>query len=203
MLQKLLSLRFRKKSVDNQDDLTRKERKDIEKQKLVKSDEENVEDFDDISFIVDYIGSDYVSEAQSVPLLMETLKRIKKQHTKTIRVDLVLRKGILKVTDNEQGALLITAPLYAIALCAQEQLRGFETVFALNITRRRIHLCHVFEGGSRLEVKKTLIHCFSFFVLFIFSRALENESETLINKSSVNKQRMCETRGYRKHGSKV
>lgn len=110
---------------------------------------------DELSFIVDYIGSDFVSEAQSVPLLMETLKRIKKQHHKTVRVDLVLKSGILKVIDNEQrGALLITAPLYAIALAAQERLRGFETAFALNITRRRIHMCHVFQAGSRLEVRR-------------------------------------------------
>ena len=116
--------------------------------------EKLVDDCDELSFIVDYIGSDYVSEAQSVPLLMETLKRIKKQHHKTIRVDLVLKSGILKVIDNEQrGALLITAPLYAIALAAQERLRGFETAFALNITRRRIHMCHVFQAGSRLEVR--------------------------------------------------
>eukprot|EP00111_Clytia_hemisphaerica_P006364 TCONS_00018439-protein len=118
----------------------------------VNNDEDKTDNYDELSFIVDYIGSDYVSEAQSVPLLMETLKRIKKQHHKTIRVDLVLKSGILKVIDNEQsGALLITAPLYAIALAAQEQLRGFETAFALNITRRRIHMCHVFQAGSRLE----------------------------------------------------
>ena len=118
------------------------------------ADERLAEDHsDELSFIVDYIGSDFVSEAQSVPLLMETLKRIKKQHHKTVRVDLVLKSGILKVIDNEQrGALLITAPLYAIALAAQERLRGFETAFALNITRRRIHMCHVFQAGSRLEV---------------------------------------------------
>lgn len=119
--------------------------------RLVKSDDDTLQEFDDLSFIVDYIGSDYVSEAQSVPLLMETLKRIKKQHSKPIRVDINLKSGIFKVTDNEQGALLITAPLYAIALCAQEQLRGFETTFALNITRRRIHMCHVFQAGSYLE----------------------------------------------------
>ena len=130
---------------------------DSEREKLVKNEEDNLEDFDDISFIVDYIGSDYVPEAQSLPLLLETAKKIKKQHTKVVRVDLTLRRGVLKVTDNEQGALLITAPLYAIALCAQEQLRGFETTFALNITRRRIHLCHVFQAGSRLEVNIFLL----------------------------------------------
>lgn len=109
--------------------------------------------FDDLSFFVDYIGSDYISEAQSIPLLLETLKRIKKQHTKTMRADLSLKGGIFKVKDiKEQGALLITAPMYAIALCAQEYLRGFETTFALNITRRRIHMCHVFKAKSRLEV---------------------------------------------------
>ena len=109
--------------------------------------------FDDLSFFVDYIGSDYISEAQSIPLLLETLKRIKKQHTKTMRADLSLKGGIFKVKDiKEQGALLITAPMYAIAICAQEYLRGFETTFALNITRRRIHMCHVFKAKSRLEV---------------------------------------------------
>ena len=135
---------------------------DDEKVRLIatnqnKSEHERVEDYDDLSFIVDYIGSDYVSEAQSVPLLMETLKRIKKQHHKTIRVDLLLKSGVLKVVDTEQsGALIITAPLYAIALVAQEQLRGFESAFALNITRRRIHMCHVFQAGSRLEVYNIL-----------------------------------------------
>ena len=133
---------------------------DSEREKLVKNEEDNLEDFDDISFIVDYIGSDYVPEAQSLPLLLETAKKIKKQHSKAVRVDLTLRRGVLKVTDNEQGALLITAPLYAIALCAQEQLRGFETTFALNITRRRIHLCHVFQAGSRLEVNIFLLVAF-------------------------------------------
>ena len=132
--------------------------------------EKMVDDYDELSFIVDYIGSDYVSEAQSVPLLMETLKRIKKQHHKTIRVDLVLKSGILKVIDNDQrGALLITAPLYAIALAAQERLRGFETAFALNITRRRIHMCHVFQAGSRLEVRiDTLYFDFMSYIYFLF-----------------------------------
>ena len=140
---------------------------DSETEKLVKTEEDNSNNFDDISFIVDYIGSDYVPEAQSLPLLLETAKKIKKQHTKGIRVDLTLRRGVLKVTDNEQGALLITAPLYAIALCAQEQLRGFETTFALNITRRRIHLCHVFQAGSRLEVNIFLLAGFCHVALFL------------------------------------
>lgn len=127
-----------------------------------------IEEYDDLSFIVDYIGSDYISEAQSVPLLMETLKRIKKQHHKTIRVDLVLKSGVLKVIDNEKRALLITAPLYAIALAAQEQLRGFETAFALNVTRRRIHMCHVFQTGSRLEVILCASLClFAFFDQYV------------------------------------
>ena len=112
---------FKKKNGQNSSRQSRRKSSEIhltedEKEKLVVSNSKNVEraeGLDDLSFIVDYIGSDYVSEAQSVPLLMETLKRIKKQHHKTIRVDLVLKSGILKVIDNEQsGALLITCLLY-------------------------------------------------------------------------------------------
>jgi len=165
---------FRKKNSQNLSGQSSRKSSEIhltedEKDKLVvsnpKDDHERAEGLDDLSFIVDYIGSDYVSEAQSVPLLMETLKRIKKQHHKTIRVDLVLKSGVFKVIDNEQsGALIITAPLYAIALAAQEQLRGFETAFALNITRRRIHMCHVFQAGSRLEVRYYFLY-FSHYLL--------------------------------------
>lgn len=140
---------------------------------------EKFEEYDDLSFIVDYIGSDYISEAQSVPLLMETLKRIKKQHPKTIRVDLVLKSGVLKVIDNEKRALLITAPLYAIALAAQEQLRGFETAFALNITRRRIHMCHVFQAGSRLEVCRIFVFLSAVRILQNFRKRGERDFTTI------------------------
>ena len=118
----------------------------------VTTQEVRTESEEELSFFVDYLGSDQISEAQSVPLMMETLKRIKKQHTRTIRAEFVLQDGILKVSNEQQGALLITAPLYAVALCAQEQLRGFDSTFAINITRRRVHMCHVFQAGSRLEV---------------------------------------------------
>ena len=155
---------------------------DIPENERLVTEDDNVEVFDDLSFIVDYIGSDYISEAQSIPLLLETLKRIKKQHTKTMRVDLVLNGGICKVTDNEQGALLITAPLYAIALCAQEYLRGFETTFAINITRRRIHMCHVFQAGSRLEVS------FTIYSLICFSK---NNDNTNIKNQQTKKYSRC------------
>eukprot|EP00794_Sanderia_malayensis_P018095 gene18095-19903_t len=121
--------------------------------KLYSATEQHVEEDEDeaLPFIIDYLGFDQISEAQSLPLMKETLKKIKKHHTKTIRVDFVIHDGILKVSNVSQGALLITAPLYAVALCAQEQLRGFDSTFAINITRRRVHLCHVFQAGSRLE----------------------------------------------------
>ena len=123
--------------------------------KLFSSLDHHVEEDEEIlPFIVDYLGFDHISEAQSIPLMKETLKKIKKSHTKSVRVDFVVHDGILKVSDVAQGALLITAPLYAVALCAQEQLRGFDSTFAINITRRRVHLCHVFQAGSKLEVNK-------------------------------------------------
>ena len=113
-----------------------------------------VEDFgsEQLHFIVDYIGSAHISEAQSVPLLLETLKRIKKQQFETIRVDFTILDGVLKVSNVESNALLLTAPLYAVSLCAKEQLRGYEHTFGLNITRKKIHMCHAFQAGSKLEV---------------------------------------------------
>jgi hypothetical protein len=107
-----------------------------------------------LHFIVDFVGSATISEAQSVQILSETLKRVKKQQLRAMRVDFNIRDGILKVSSVESNALLLTAPLYAIALCAQEQLRGFDNCFALNITRKRTHMCHVFQAGSRLEVRE-------------------------------------------------
>lgn len=106
-----------------------------------------------LHFIVDFIGSSTISEAKSVQILSETLKRVKKQQLRTIRVDFEIIDGILKVSSVESKALLLTAPLYAVALCAQEQLRGFEKCFALNITRKKLHMCHVFEARSGLEVR--------------------------------------------------
>lgn len=115
----------------------------------------NVEELpsEQLHFIVDFIGSSTISEAKSVQILSETLKRVKKQQLRIMRVDFTITDGILKVSCVESSALLLTAPLYAIALCAQEQLRGFDNCFALNITRRKTHMCHVFEAGSRLEVR--------------------------------------------------
>ncbi|KAK3697424.1 hypothetical protein QZH41_019237, partial [Actinostola sp. cb2023] len=113
----------------------------------------NVEEMpvEHLHFIVDFVGSCTISEAKSVQILSETLKRVKKQQLRTMRVDFTIRDGILKVNSVESNTLLLTAPLYAIALCAQEQLRGFDNCFALNITRKKTHMCHVFEAGSRLE----------------------------------------------------
>lgn len=110
-----------------------------------------------LHFIVDFVGSAAISEAQSVQILSETLKRVKKQQLRSVRVDFTIRDGILKVSCVESNALLLTAPLYAIALCAQEQLRGFDNCFALNITRKRAHICHVFQAGSCLEVSKNYL----------------------------------------------
>ena len=105
-----------------------------------------------VHFIVDFVGSSTISEAKSVQILSETLKRVKKQQLRTMRVDFTIDDGILKVNAVESNALLLTAPLYAVALCAQDKLRGFDNCFALNITRKRTHMCHVFEAGSSLEV---------------------------------------------------
>lgn len=116
-----------------------------------------------LHFIVDYIGSAHISEAQSVPLLLETLKRIKKQQFETIRVDFTILDGVLKVSNVETNALLLTAPLYAVSLCAKEQLRGYEHTFGMNITRKKIHMCHAFQAGSKLEVSRTQLK-FNLFV---------------------------------------
>ena len=116
-----------------------------------------VEDYssEELHFIVDYVGSASISEAQSLTRMMETLKRVKKlQIRSSIRVDFTIRDGILIVSCVESNSLILTAPLYAIALCAQEQLRGFDSTFGLNITRKKTHMCHVFEAGSQLEVRK-------------------------------------------------
>ncbi|XP_067053198.1 uncharacterized protein [Acropora muricata] len=105
----------------------------------------------ELHFIVDYVGSAQISEAKSITRMLETLKRIKKQQIRSIRVNFTIRDGILLVSSFESNSLVLTAPLYAIALCVQEQLRGFDTTFGLNITRRKTHMCHVFEAGSQLE----------------------------------------------------
>lgn len=119
-----------------------------------------VEDFssEQLHFIVDYIGSAHISEAQSVPLLLETLKRIKKQQFETIRVDFTILDGVLKVSNVDSNALLLTAPLYAVSLCAKEQLRGYEHTFGMNITRKKIHMCHAFQAGSKLEVGCSIVY---------------------------------------------
>lgn len=113
-----------------------------------------VEDYstEELHFIVDYVGSAQISEAKSVTRMMETLKRIKKQQIRSIRVDFIIRDGILLVSSMDSKSLILTAPLYAIALCVQEQLRGFDSTFGLNITRKKTHMCHVFQAGSQLEV---------------------------------------------------
>lgn len=114
-----------------------------------------VEDYSsgELHFIVDYVGSAQISEAKSITRMMETLKRIKKQQVRSIRVNFTIRDGILLVSTVESNSLILTAPLYAIALCAQEQLRGFDSTFGLNITRKKTHMCHVFQAGSQLEVR--------------------------------------------------
>ena len=109
---------------------------------------------EELHFIVDYVGSAQISEAKSITRMMETLKRIKKLQVRSIRVNFTIRDGILLVSSCESNSLILTAPLYAIALCAQEQLRGFDSCFGLNITRKKTHMCHVFEAGSKLEVRK-------------------------------------------------
>ncbi|XP_032222674.2 uncharacterized protein LOC5521422 isoform X1 [Nematostella vectensis] len=106
---------------------------------------------EEFHFIVDYIGSANISEAQSVQLLLETIKRVKKQQLRTIRVDFVIREGMLKVNSVDTNGSILTAPLYAVAQCAQEQVRGFDHCYGLNITRKSNHMCHVFQAGSHLE----------------------------------------------------
>ena len=146
--------KFRKKHSDKKQ--TELEVINSTEREEISANNDNIEDFNDLSFILDYIGSDYVSEAKSEAILLDTLKRIKKQHAKAIRVDFIIKNGILKISECEHGALLITAPSYAVALCARDEVPGFETNFGLNITRRRIHMCHVFQTGSELEVRCSL-----------------------------------------------
>ena len=121
---------------------------------LSQTESRTVEDFSygELHFIVDYVGSAQISEAKSITRMMETLKRIKKNQVRSIRVNFTIRDGILLVSSYETNSLILTAPLYAIALCAQEQLRGFDSTFGLNITRKKTHMCHVFQAGSQLEV---------------------------------------------------
>lgn len=127
---------------------------------LPQVDNRTVEDYSsgELHFIVDYVGSAQISEATSITRMMETLKRIKKHQVRSIRVNFTIRDGILLVSSFESNSLILTAPLYAIALCAQEQLRGFDSTFGLNITRRKTHMCHVFQAGSQLEVRDNAIN---------------------------------------------
>lgn len=120
---------------------------------LPQSESRTVEEYSagELHFIVDYVGSAQISEAKSITRMLDTLKRIKKQQIRSIRVNFTIRDGILLVSSFESNSLVLTAPLYAIALCVQEQLRGFDTTFGLNITRRKTHMCHVFQAGSQLE----------------------------------------------------
>ena len=122
---------------------------------LPQSESRTVEEYSagELHFIVDYVGSAQISEAKSITRMLDTLKRIKKQQIRSIRVNFTIRDGILLVSSFESNSLVLTAPLYAIALCVQEQLRGFDTTFGLNITRRKTHMCHVFQAGSQLEVR--------------------------------------------------
>lgn len=123
---------------------------------LPQTENRTVEDYSsgELHFIVDYVGSAQISEAKSITRMLETLKRIKKQQIRSIRVNFIIRDGILLVSTFDSNSLILTAPLYAIALCAQEQLRGFDSTFGLNITRKKTHMCHVFQAGSQLEVSK-------------------------------------------------
>ena len=106
----------------------------------------------ELHFIVDYLGYCQVSEVQSISLLLESVKRVKKGCSQPSRVDFVIKEGVLKVSTVGCHALILTVPLYIVALCAQESLRGFDKCFGLNITRKNAHLCYVFEAGSSLEV---------------------------------------------------
>ncbi|XP_065070350.1 uncharacterized protein LOC135695275 isoform X1 [Rhopilema esculentum] len=161
-----------------------------ETSKLFSSSDQHVGSEEEIlPFIVDYLGFDHISEAQSVPLMKETLKKIKKHHTKSLRVDFVIHDGILKVSDVTQGALLITAPLYAVALCAQEQLRGFDSTFAINITRRRVHLCHVFQAGSRLEAS-SIVRSVALAFKSVGKLLKEKRERILLAESSSSSERL-------------
>ena len=114
-----------------------------------------VEDYssEELHFIVDYVGSAQISEAQSVTLLLETIKKVKRQQVRSLRVDFSIRDGVLKVSCVDSNSLVLTAPLYAVALCAHEQLRGFESTFGCNITRKGTHMSHVFQAGNQYEVQ--------------------------------------------------
>lgn len=127
---------------------------------LPQTESRTVEDYSsgELHFIVDYVGSAQISEAKSITRMMETLKRIKKQQIRSLRVNFTIRDGILLVSSVESNSLILTAPLYAIALCAQEQLRGFDNTFGLNITRKKTHMCHVFQAGSQLEVRGNAVN---------------------------------------------
>ena len=107
----------------------------------------------ELHFIVDYLGYCQVSEVQSISLLLESVKRVKKGCSKPSRVDFVIKEGVLKISTVGCHALILTVPLYIVALCAQESLRGFDKCFGLNITRKNAHLCYVFQAGSSLEVR--------------------------------------------------
>lgn len=106
----------------------------------------------ELHFIVDYLGYCQVSEVQSISLLLESVKRVKKGCTEPTRVDFVIKEGVLKISSVGCHALILTVPLYIVALCAQESLRGFDKCFGVNITRKNAHLCYVFQAGSSLEV---------------------------------------------------
>lgn len=106
----------------------------------------------ELHFIVDYLGYCQVSEVQSISLLLESVKRVKKGYTEPRRVDFVIKEGVLKISRVGGHALILTVPLYIVALCAQESLRGFDKCFGINITRKNAHLCYVFQAGSSLEV---------------------------------------------------
>ena len=107
----------------------------------------------ELHFIVDYLGYCQVSEIQSISLLLDSVKRVKKGCAEPSRVDFVIKQGVLKISTVGCHALILTVPLYVVALCAQESLRGFDTCFGLNVTRKNAHLCYVFQAGSSLEVR--------------------------------------------------
>ena len=107
----------------------------------------------ELHFIVDYLGYCQVSEVQSISLLLDSVKRVKKGCAEPSRVDFVIKEGVLKISTVGCHALILTVPLYIVALCAQESLRGFDKCFGLNITRKNAHLCYVFQAGSSLEVR--------------------------------------------------
>ena len=122
----------------------------------------SVDESQELHFIVDFLGYCQVSEVQSISLLLESVKRVKKGCNEPTRVDFVIKEGVLKVSSVGCHALILTVPLYIVALCAQESLRGFDKCFGVNITRKNAHLCYVFQAGSSLEVSlsgKKQSHC--------------------------------------------